>query len=123
MHILEYGGVERAFATPSTLFRDAPSLLPLFSSNLMTRTTEDETEKEVHEMLGEVETRPKKTINRQPMAVYGKQPAIIANEASAVIVAPATVTETKPVILNVGTLKTENIIIGEAVSVDNGSVS
>ena len=52
MHILEYGGVEKAFCLPSEMYRQSPALLPLFAQNLMTRMTGDETEAEVQSMLG-----------------------------------------------------------------------
>ena len=47
MHILEYGGVERAFAMPSEFYRDCTPLTSLYNSNLKTHMTEDETEEEI----------------------------------------------------------------------------
>jgi len=51
MHILEYGGVERAFAMPSEFYRDCTPLTSLYNSNLKTHMTEDETEEETRSFL------------------------------------------------------------------------
>ena len=52
MHMLEYGGIERAFSLPSDFYRDSAVLMNLFSGNLKTSTVEDETEAEIKALLG-----------------------------------------------------------------------
>ena len=89
MHLLEYGGVEKAFYQPSEMFRQSPALVPLFAHNLQTRMTGDETEAEVQSLLGSSPSQSVGTVVGMSSVQLKEENAItVKNEADEGVIDP-----------------------------------